>query len=281
MSIYQRYCTEVTDGSGGLKSIELHYPPDFNFGYDVVDRIAQETPDKRALVWCNEEREEHVFTFSQIREESSRMADVFRRSGIGRGDRVLLVLKRHYEYWFAVIALHKLGAVAIPATHMLTVPDLAYRMRASQAKAVVCTPRDGVPERILSALETMDRRVRLWCVQEDREGFANLTRQAQSASPFLERIPTRVTDPMLLYFTSGTTGHPKGVIHDHAYPLAHIVTAKYWQQAEEGGLHFTVAETGWAKAPRRPGVSCTASGWWGAPLWCMISTILSPERLRL
>ncbi len=248
MSIYQRYCTEVTDGSGGLKSIELHYPPDFNFGYDVVDRIAQETPDKRALVWCNEEREEHVFTFSQIREESSRMADVFRRSGIGRGDRVLLVLKRHYEYWFAVIALHKLGAVAIPATHMLTVPDLAYRMRASQAKAVVCTPRDGVPERILSALETMDRRVRLWCVQEDREGFANLTRQAQSASPFLERIPTRVTDPMLLYFTSGTTGHPKGVIHDHAYPLAHIVTAKYWQQAEEGGLHFTVAETGWAKA---------------------------------
>lgn len=248
MSIYQKYCTEIIDEQGSLKEFSLHYPENFNFGYDVVDVIARETPDKKALVWCNTENEEHIFTFGDVREKSNRMANVFRNAGIGRGDSVLVVLKRHYEYWFAAVALHKLGAVMIPATHMLTVSDFVYRIRSSKAKAIVCTAQNDVPEKIQAALKEAGADLKLWCVQADVEGFENLTAAMEAASGELERVPTLATDPMMMYFTSGTTGYPKGVIHDFTYPLAHIVTAKYWQQAEEDGLHFTVAETGWAKA---------------------------------
>lgn len=248
MSVYRNYCHEITDEYGNLKKLTLDYPDNFNFGYDVVDKTAQETPNKRALVWCNVEGEEHVFTFADIKKYSNQMANVFRNAGIGRGDRVMLILKRHYEYWFAAVALHKLGAVMIPATHMLTVSDLVYRIKASGAKAIVCTSQDEVPEKILKALSQTELSAKLWCVQADVEGFENITCAMQRASGQLKRIPTAAADPMLMYFTSGTTGYPKGVIHEHSYPLAHIATAKYWQQAEDNGLHFTVAETGWAKA---------------------------------
>ena len=248
MSIYRKFCREVLDDEGSLKEIILDYPDNFNFGYDVVDAIAGETPDKRALVWCNTENEEHVFTFSHIRKYSNQMANVFREAGIARGDRVMLVLKRHYEYWFAAIALHKLGAVMIPATHMLTVSDYVYRIRSSRVKAIVCTSQNEVPAKIRAAMEQMPFQAKLWCVQADAEGFENMTKAMEGAESEFQRVETLAADPMLLYFTSGTTGYPKGVIHDYTYPLAHIVTAKYWQQAGEDGLHFTVAETGWAKA---------------------------------
>ena len=248
MSIYQKFCTEVTDENGALKKITLHYPDNFNFGYDVVDEIAKETPDKRAIVWCNTENEERIFSFEDVRANSNKMANVFKNAGIGRGDRVMLVLKKHYEYWFAAIALHKLGAVMIPATHMLTVSDFVYRIKAAGIKAVVSTPQDGVPERIKKALEQTGVKAKLWSVRTAAEGYENLSETMENASDSFERIETSVNDPMMLYFTSGTTGYPKGVIHDHSYPLAHIVTAKYWHRAEDGGLHFTVAETGWAKA---------------------------------
>lgn len=248
MSIYQKYCTEITDGCGVPEKFTLNYPDNFNFGYDVVDVYAKESPDKRALVWCNVDGEEHVFTFSDIKKYSNKMANVFKNAGIGRGDRVMLVLKRHYEYWFAAIALHKLGAVMIPATHMLTVNDFVYRIKASGLCAVVCTSQNEVPEKIRAALEKSGVNAKLFCVQARPHGFENLTELTEKASDELERIETLATDPMMLYFTSGTTGYPKGVIHDHTYPLAHIVTAKYWHQAQDGGLHFTVAETGWAKA---------------------------------
>lgn len=248
MSIYQKYCKEIVDESGALRKFTLEYPDNFNFGYDVVDAVADRAPDKRALVWCNTGNEEHVFSFGDVKRYSNRMANVFRKAGIGRGDRVMLVLKRHYEYWFAVVALHKLGAVAIPATHMLTVKDFVYRIETSRAKAIVCTARDDVPQKIRTALEKLRVSLKLWCVQAEEEGFENLTRAMETEGEKISRVETRVTDPMLLYYTSGTTARPKGVIHDFSYPLAHIVTAKYWQQAEEGGLHFTVAETGWAKA---------------------------------
>ncbi len=247
-SIYQKFCREQLDSSGALAKIELDYPENFNFGYDVVDAIAESEPEKKALVWCNTENEEHIFTFSDIQKFSNQAANVLEASGITRGSRVMVILKRHYEYWFVTVALHKLGATMIPATHMLTVKDLEYRIRATHVDAVICTPQNEVPEKIQSALANLGASARLWCVQSDREGFRNLTEEMKAASDKLERRPTLVTDPMLLYFTSGTTGEPKGVIHDFSYPLAHIVTAKYWQQAEEDGLHFTVAETGWAKA---------------------------------
>ena len=249
MSIYKKYCREHFDADDNLVSFEFDYPMDFNFGYDVVDKIAAEAPDKKALVWCNTENEEHIFTFADIQKYSNRVANVLKSKGIKKGDRVLVVLKRHYEYWFVAVALHKLGAILIPATHMLTVKDFEYRISTSWADAIICTPQNDVPENIKAALENIGRSPLLWCVQSDGiDGFANLTKEMQTADDTLERVPTLATDPMLMYFTSGTTGNPKGVIHDHTYPLAHVITAKYWQQADEDGLHFTVAETGWAKA---------------------------------
>ena len=248
MSIYKQYCNEIVDENGRLQKLTLEYPDNFNFGYDVVDKIADETPEKRALVWCNVEGEEHIFSFADIKKYSNQMANVFRSAGIGHGDRVILILKRHYEYWFAAVALHKLGAVMIPATHMLTVSDFVYRIKSSKAKAIVCTTQNEVPEKITAALKEADMTAKLWCVQKDADGFENLTEAMREASEKFERVQTLATDPMMLYFTSGTTGYPKGVIHEHSYPLAHIVTAKYWHQAEDNGLHFTVAETGWAKA---------------------------------
>ena len=248
MSIYKQFCNEIFDENGRLKKITLNYPDNFNFGYDVVDAIAEKEPDKRALVWCNVEGEEHTFSFADVRKNSNQMANVLRDAGIGHGDRVMLIMKRHYEYWFAAIALHKLGAVMIPATHMLTVSDLVYRLKTSKVKAVICTTQNEVPGKVKAALRTAEMTAKLWCVQGDSEGFENLTAASSHAEAAFDRLDTLATDPMVLYFTSGTTGNPKGVIHEHSYPLAHIVTAKYWQQAEDNGLHFTVAETGWAKA---------------------------------
>ena len=248
MSLYSRFCTEITDDNGEIEKITLNYPDNFNYGYDVVDVIAEQTPDKRAIVWCNVDNEEHIFSFLDVKRYSNKMANVFTEAGIRRGDRVMLVLKRHYEYWFAAVALHKIGAVMIPATHMLTVSDYVYRIKASKVKAIICTTQNDVPAAIKKALEETGSDAKLWSVQKDIDGFDNLTKQMENAEDTFERVETNADDPMMLYFTSGTTGYPKGVIHDYKYPLAHIVTAKYWQQAEDGGLHFTVAETGWAKA---------------------------------
>ena len=248
MSLTQLYCHEITDDNGALTDFILDYPYDFNFGYDVVDLQAKTEPDKRALVWCNVEGEEHIFTFSDIKKYSNKMANVFLSHGIKRGSRVMLVLKRHYEYWFAIIALHKIGALAIPASHMLTVSDFSYRINTAKVDAVIVTPQNEVPEKIKEAVSQYNKNIKLWCVKEDIEGFDNLSKQTENASDELKRIPTLASDPMLMYFTSGTTGYPKGVIHNYTYPLAHIITARYWQQTENNGLHFTVAETGWAKA---------------------------------
>lgn len=248
MKMAENFCRETFGENGRLEDIRLSYPDNFNFAYDVVDVMGEKAPDQKALCWCNTENEEHIFTFSQLREGSSRMANVLQQAGIGRGDRVMVILKRHYEYWFAMMALHKLGAVAIPATHMLTVEDLVYRLREASVKAVIVTPQNEVPEKISEAMKALSDPMALFTVQKDVKGFQNLNALAEKASPEFVRVETKAEDPMLLYFTSGTTGQPKGVFHDFAYPLAHIVTARYWQQAREGGLHFTVAETGWAKA---------------------------------
>lgn len=248
MSVYQKFCKEITDEAGNLTSLTLDYPENFNFGYDVVDAMADATPDKRALVWCNTENEEHVFSFADIKKYSNQMANVFLDAGLKRGDRVMLLLKRHYEYWFAAVALHKLGITMIPATHMLTVKDLVYRLKAAKVNGIVCTSQNDVPAKVLCALKQAEMTCKLWSVQRDIDGFENLSSAMQCASDTLMRHATEADDPMMLYFTSGTTGEPKGVIHDFTYPLAHIATAKYWQQAEDDGLHFTVAETGWAKA---------------------------------
>ncbi len=247
MSIYQDFCTERVDENGVLTDFSLNVPENFNFGYDVVDRIAAEEPGRTAMVWCNTEGEEHTFTFADMSRLSNQAANVLAAAGIGRGDTVMLALKRHYEYWYTVIALHKLGAVAIPVTHMLTTEDLVYRIQSAGVKAIICTPNDDVPMKVRRAVQLCRSVRRLWTVQRTIRGFRNLTEETREASPEFGRRSLRATDPMFMYFTSGTTGYPKAVIHDQSYPLSHIVTARYWQQVVDGGLHLTVAETGWAK----------------------------------
>ena len=248
MSIYKQFCVEKFDENGILTDISFHYPDNFNFGYDVVDAIAMESPEKRAMVWCNTEGEERFFTFDDIRRLSNRTANVLRSAGVKRGDHVMVCLKKHFEFWYVSIALHKLGAVMVPVTHMLTTKDLLYRMDCIDVKAVVCTYQNGVPANMLAAAKEKAPNCALFVIQSEIPGFENLTTAVEAASEDFPRQETLASDPMLLYFTSGTTGYPKGVIHDFSYPLAHVVTAKYWQQAEDGGLHFTVAETGWAKS---------------------------------
>ena len=248
MSIYQQFCQETFDEKGALQNLSLVYPQNFNFAYDVVDAIAKETPDKRALVWCNAEGEERIFSFQELSRMSNQAANIFSLAGLKKGDHVMVMLKRHYEYWVVTLALHKLGVVVIPATHMLMPEDILYRLTAANVRGVVCTSQDEVPAKFLEAMQHFGGDCILWTVQRDVPGFRNLTTEMPRASSKLERTETDVTDPMVLYFTSGTTGLPKGVVHNFAYPLAHIVTARYWQAAEEDGLHFTIAETGWAKA---------------------------------
>ena len=248
MSIYHDFVEEKVNGEGRLIEISFTYPDNFNFGYDVVDRLASECGDKRAIVWTNTEGDERTITFSDLKEKSDKIASLFLSNGIKKGDHVIVALKRHCEYWYTAIALHKIGAVIIPVTHMLTEKDFRYRFISADVRFAVITSDDGVPERIEKGIEDIKEKVKVWEVGKKRSIYPSFNDAFEKENPISERIETKVTDPMLMYFTSGTTGEPKGVIHDYSYPLAHIVTAKYWQRAEDGGLHFTLAETGWAKA---------------------------------
>ncbi|MBR2666770.1 MAG: AMP-binding protein [Oscillospiraceae bacterium] len=250
MSVFEKFFRETFDDQGRLIAFDVQYPPDFNYGYDVVDAIAAETPDKRALVWCNTEGEERIFTFDDIRRLSNQAANVFLNAGIRKGDYVITSLKRHYEYWITAIALHKIGAVLTPVTYMLTAEDLVYRLRSAKIAGIVCTPEGDVPQRVAEAVATVEKEglhCKVWSAKRSVLGFENFTAAMEAASDQLERQPTKATEPIILYFTSGTTGEPKGVLHSHTYPLGHALGAKYWHQVREDGLHFTVADTGWSK----------------------------------
>jgi acetyl-CoA synthetase len=223
-------------------------PPRFNFAWDVVETVASAEPRRSALVWCDEKGAEAAFTFAQMAEMSTRAALFFLSLGIGRGDPVMLILKRRYEYWFCLLGLHKIGAIAIPATHLLTKKDIAYRNNAAGVKAIVCVGEQAVLDNVDAALPdspTLKHRIGL---SVHRGGWLTLEEEMTRAGTSLTRMPTENGDTSLLYFTSGTTGMPKMVQHDFAYPLGHILTAKYWQNVQDGGLHLTVADTGWAKA---------------------------------
>ena len=252
LGIHRKYVNEKYDAEGLLTRFSLNVPEDFSFPFDVVDEIARRQPAKPAMIWCNPKGEEHRFTFADIRDQSCRSANFFKSLGIGKGDRVMLLLKRHYEYWFAVLGLHRLGAVAIPGVAMLTAKDLIYRFCAAGVKAVVCTADGDTADSVDEAAEQSPSLRYKIIARGLREGWLSFHEGLDAASPAFARPKgaeaTHVHDPMLMYFTSGTTGLPKMVTHDFSYPLGHIITAKHWQHVQPDGLHLTVADTGWAKA---------------------------------
>jgi len=231
-------------------NFKINVPENFNFGYDVVDEWAKTHPDKRALCWVNDQGEHFDFTFKDIKEKSDAAASYFQSLGIGKGDMVMLILKRRYWYWFAIIGLHKIGAVAIPATHLLTKKDIVYRCNAADIKAIVCVGESLVTQHIDDALpECPTLKHRISIGPETPSGWLDFRQGLAEAKPFVKPLqPSVNSDIMLLYFTSGTTGEPKMVIHNFTYPLGHIITAGYWQNLNTESLHLTVADTGWAKA---------------------------------
>lgn len=252
LNLHEQYVEETYDGEGLLTGFGLHVPESFNFAYDIVDRLAEAEPQKTALMWCNPEGEKHRFTFADMKLYSDRAAKFFQSLGLRKGDKVMLLLKRHYEYWFCVLGLHKLGVVAIPGVSMLTKKDLVYRFNAAGVKAVVSTADGDTAEQVELAQPESPTLLHKIICRGRREGWLSLHDALDASCQAFERPQgeeaTRASDPMLMYFTSGTTGLPKMVLHDYSYPLGHIVTAKHWQHVLPDGLHLSVADTGWAKA---------------------------------
>ncbi|MCD8016250.1 MAG: AMP-binding protein [Oscillospiraceae bacterium] len=248
MYLYPKFCDERTDENGILTDFSLHYPDNYNFGYDVVDEMARLAPEQRAMVWCDSDQSHLEFSFADISRLSNQTANLLASYGVKKGDRVLVILKRHYEYWYVAPALHKLGAVIIPATHMLTLDDLLYRVQTADVSAAVCTSDGDIAANLVEVKSRCPQLKTVFTVRGSIEGTVDFTSELPSASAELERVPTRADEPFLMYFTSGTTGYPKAVMHDHTYSLSHIITARYWQCVQDGGLHLTVAETGWSKA---------------------------------
>lgn len=246
--LYTKFSRSEFNVEGGLEKFSLQCPDNFNFAYDVVDEIARQEPKKNALVWCDPEKSEKIITFGEMSRLSSQAANFLKRSGIKKGDRVMLILKRHYEYWYTILALHKLGAIAIPATYMLSCEDIVYRVQSGSIRCVICAEDEYICAHVRNAQKECSGLQMIMNVREDRDGFVRLDKGMETESGSFERIQNSYTDPFILYFTSGTTGFPKAVVHDFTYPLAHIVTAKYWQNVSDNGLHLTVADTGWGKA---------------------------------
>lgn len=248
-TLYQRYVTEGYDKNGILNRFDIHCPDNFNFAYDVIDEIAKLEPNRRAMVWTDIYGAERTFTFSDMAEASNRVANMLYKKGIRRGDKVMLILKRHYEFWFTILALQKIGAVTIPATNLLTTKDVVYRVQAAEIKGIVCTATCDISEYVDEAEEKLGYKLPVKILARgERAGWDSFDTLFAGSSSVWERQETNVNDDMLLYFTSGTTGNPKMVVHSHYYAVYHITTAHNWHCVDPDGLHLTVAETGWAKA---------------------------------
>lgn len=238
--------TDFSDYDDFRRNAKLCVPSDFNFGFDVVDEYARLCPEKRALVWCNQKGEEKVITFGEMKELSLKMCNVISSYGVKKGDFVMSMLNRRWEYWVLVVACCKMGVVLIPATHMLTPKDVAYRVNEAGVKLLFATEEEDVAEHISLALP--DCKNLKGVLSVNGAHFDNLDEKLENApADFSFDARPNPRDLMLVYFTSGTTGMPKMVMHDFLYPLGHVFTAKYWQDVVDDGLHFTMAETGWAK----------------------------------
>ncbi|MDD3336198.1 MAG: AMP-binding protein [Eubacteriales bacterium] len=241
--------TDFTSQEDFEQHFSLTIPEHFHFAYDVVDEYARVSPDKPALIWCNVHGDERRFTFGEIARLSDRAANVFAAAGLTKGDPVLLMMKRRYQYWIAAVALLKVGCVLIPATAQLQKKDIVYRIQASSAKAVICVEEPDVQAHVLASAAECDTIENLWTLG-DCEGFRNFDREVEEAPAHWEKpkeLPQN-SDRMLIYFTSGTTGMPKMAAHCWTYPIAQTVTAYYWHNVGDNDIHIAVADTGWAKA---------------------------------
>ena len=283
-NINLRYVEEQYDEDGVLKEFSVHCPEEYNFAYDVVDDIAIAEPDRPAMVWCNPEGEEHLFSFGELKYWSDKTANFLVEQGVEKGDVVMVILRRHYQFWFVALALHKIGAILVPATFMLKEHDVEYRVNQAKVKAVIATNVGEIAQVIdntLPQIPTLKTRVLvhgggggvtpglpaldeaeklglgkalsgkegLCALSVEREGWLDFNTSVRAASSEWEKVPTKALEPMIAYFTSGTSGNPKLALHDARYSLGHLGTAKHWQNVKsDGGVHFTIADTGWGKA---------------------------------
>lgn len=246
--IYEKFIKTREDEKGVLQEISFLNTENFNFAYDVVDELAVTCPDKRAMLYVDEDKNEREFTYRDLSEFSSRTANYFKKLGIKKGSRVMLVLKRHYQFWFAILALHKLGAIVIPSTHQMKEEDYAFRFDVGDISAIFCTHEGGVTTEIDKALAKKDYGIVKIMTGIPVEGWHSFDEEMPKESVDFERVNVGGEDTMLMFFTSGTTGYPKMVTHNYKYPLGHFITAKYWQHVNPDGLHFTLSDTGWGKA---------------------------------
>lgn len=248
----ERFLTQTHFSSEEDYRKKLHFkiPENFNFAYDVMDVWAEEKPDKIAMIWTDDEGHEKFFTYKDLKLQSDQTASYFASLGIGHGDMVMLILKRHYEWWLSMLALHKLGAVAIPATHMLTKHDIIYRNNRASVKAIVCVGDSYVLTQIEEAMpESPTVETLISIGPEVPDGFHDWHKEWEHAPTFVRpEHPNSNEDTMLMYFTSGTSGEPKMVAHDFLYALGHLVTGAFWHNLSEDSIHLTVADTGWGKA---------------------------------
>lgn len=283
-NINLRYVDETYAPDGQLETFSVHYPDNFNFGYDVVDDIAMNDPDRRAMIWCNPEGEEHIFTFADMKRWSDKTANFLVDQGIKRGDYVLVVLRRHYQFWFVATALAKIGAVMVPATFMLKEHDLEYRLNDASISSIICTSVgeiSQIADNVIDECPSVTSRILvngagggttkyddegnliavagtvgaalsgeegICAASIERKGWVDFNSGVRAASEVFERRDTVAAEPMLMYFSSGTSGNPKMVLHNSGYAVAHLITAKHWHNVQPDGVHFTIADTGWGKA---------------------------------
>lgn len=283
-NINLRYVDETYAPDGQLETFSVHYPDNFNFGYDIVDDIAMNDPDRRAMIWCNPEGEEHIFTFADMKRWSDKTANFLVDQGIKRGDYVLVVLRRHYQFWFVATALAKIGAVMVPATFMLKEHDLEYRLNGASISSIICTSVgeiSQIADNVIDECPSVTSRILvngagggttkyddegnliavagtvgaalsgeegICAASIERKGWADFNSGVRAASEVFERRDTVAAEPMLMYFSSGTSGNPKMVLHNSGYAVAHLITAKHWHNVQPDGVHFTIADTGWGKA---------------------------------
>ena len=247
--VYRNFIDPTVE-DGKLTAISFKNEDKFNFAFDVIDELGSKKPDKLAMLHISLDGTERRFTFQDMKKESARAANYFKSLGIKRGDRVMLILKRHYQFWFAVLGLHKLGAVVIPATNQLLEKDLTYRFQSGKVKAILCTADGDVAEAVDAAAKNSPMLETKIIVNGTREGWHDFNEEYTMFSSRFARAEDAPCgdDPMLMFFTSGTSGYPKLAAHNYKYPLGHFITAKYWHHVNPDGLHLTISDTGWAKS---------------------------------